>query len=145
MADAAKIVEPQPGQAGRTEEESLAYRLRQQSVLAQFGRKALEASDFDQLFDQAVGLCAEGMRAAFCKLLEYLPEQGRLLVRAGVGWRPGVVGRETLAIDRDSPAGFAFQTGRPVISNHLEHEQRFRTPPLLVERPLGGKEPGAEQ
>ena len=133
MADAAKIVEPQPGQGGRTEEELLAYRLRQQSVLTEFGRKALEASDFDQLFTEAVGLCAEGMRAAFCKLLEYIPEQHRLLVRAGVGWRPGVVGRETLAVDRDSPAGFVFQTGQPVISNHLEHEQRFRTPTLLME------------
>jgi two-component sensor histidine kinase len=32
-----------------------------------------------------------------------------------------------------SPAGFALHTGKPVISNHLENEQRFRTPELLVE------------
>jgi two-component sensor histidine kinase len=32
-----------------------------------------------------------------------------------------------------SPAGFALRTGKPVISNHLENEQRFRTPELLVE------------
>ena len=32
-----------------------------------------------------------------------------------------------------SPAGYALQTGKPVISNHLENEQRFRTPELLVE------------
>jgi PAS domain S-box-containing protein len=133
MPDARKIVEPRPAQVSRTEEELLAYRLRQQSVLAQFGRQALEASDVDQLVSEAVRLCSEGMRAAFCKLLEYLPERNRLLVRAGIGWRPGVVGHETLSNDADSPAGYVFQTGQPVISNHLEHEQRFRTPALLVE------------
>jgi PAS domain S-box-containing protein len=133
MSDAAKIVEPQPARPSRTDEELLAYRLRQQSVLTQFGHKALEASDFDQLFSAAVRLCATGMRAAFCKVLEYLPDRNRLLVRAGIGWRPGVVGHSTLGIEKDFPAGFVFQTGKPVISNHLEHERRFQTPPLLAE------------
>ena len=32
-----------------------------------------------------------------------------------------------------SSSGFALRTGKPVISNHLENEQRFRTPELLVE------------
>jgi two-component sensor histidine kinase len=35
--------------------------------------------------------------------------------------------------DLASPAGYALRTGKPVISNHLENEQRFRTPDLLVE------------
>ena len=33
----------------------------------------------------------------------------------------------------ESPSGFALRTGKPVISNHLENEQRFRTPELLLE------------
>jgi two-component sensor histidine kinase len=32
-----------------------------------------------------------------------------------------------------SPAGYALRTGKAVISNHLENEERFRTPELLVE------------
>jgi two-component sensor histidine kinase len=32
-----------------------------------------------------------------------------------------------------SPSGYALRTGKPVISNHLENEQRFRTPELLIE------------
>lgn len=31
------------------------------------------------------------------------------------------------------PTGYAFKTGEPVISNHLEGESRFRTPAILVE------------
>jgi two-component sensor histidine kinase len=37
-----------------------------------------------------------------------------------------------LGADLASPGGFALRTGKPVISNHLEHEDRFRTPSLLV-------------
>src|ERR1700750_1035525 len=62
-----------------------------------------------------------------------MPAQNRFLVRAGVGWHEGIVGRATLGVDLESPSGFALRTGKPVISNHLENEQRFRTPELLVE------------
>jgi GAF domain-containing protein len=73
------------------------------------------------------------MKAEFCKVLEYIPAQNRLLVRAGVGWHEGIVGVATVGADLESPSGFALRTGKPVISNHLENEQRFRTPELLVE------------
>jgi len=50
---------------------------------------------------------------------------------AGVGWAPGTIGQVSLGIDMESPAGYAFQTGQMVISNHLLEETRFRTPRLL--------------
>ncbi len=50
-----------------------------------------------------------------------------------VGWDEGVVGSASVGADLASPAGFALRTGKPVISNHLENEERFRTPELLVE------------
>jgi two-component sensor histidine kinase len=71
------------------------------------------------------------LRSEFCKVLEHIPSEQRLLVRAGVGWDPGIVGVASIGDDLSSPAGFALHTGKPVISNHLEHEERFRTPELL--------------
>jgi two-component sensor histidine kinase len=65
--------------------------------------------------------------------MEFLPAENRLIVRAGVGWGEGVVGHATVGADLASPAGYALRTGKPVISNHLENEQRFRTPELLIE------------
>jgi two-component sensor histidine kinase len=78
-------------------------------------------------------MTAEGLDAEYCKIMEYIPADKRLLVRAGVGWGKGVVGNATVGADLDSPAGYALQTGKPVISNHLENEDRFRTPELLAE------------
>jgi two-component sensor histidine kinase len=78
-------------------------------------------------------MTAEGLEAEYCKVMEYIPAENRLLVRAGVGWSEGVVGSASVGADLASPGGYALRTGKPVISNHLENEQRFRTPELLVE------------
>jgi PAS domain S-box-containing protein len=64
--------------------------------------------------------------------MEYLPDEDQFIVRAGVGWKPGVVGSRTEA-NLESPTGYAFKNGEPVISSHLEGERRFRTPQILVE------------
>ena len=111
----------------------LDYRLRQQSILSAFGVEALRAEDFGRLLQRATELCAEGMGAQFCKALEYKRDQDLLLVVAGVGWGPDVVGQAVVGADLASPAGFALKTGQPVISNHLENEQRFRTPQLMAD------------
>jgi len=112
---------------------TLQLRIRQQEILAQLGVMALQGTAFAELLDHTARLTAEGMEAEFCKVLEYMPAQSRFLVRAGVGWNAGIVGHATIGADLASPAGFALQTGKPVISNHLENEQRFRTPELLIE------------
>jgi signal transduction histidine kinase/CheY-like chemotaxis protein len=114
-------------------EGELASRLRQQALLAEIGRRALSNLEFEGLLEQACRLTALGLGIRFCKVLEYLPDQNRLLVRAGVGWHEGVVGNATIGADLESPAGYALHTGKPVISNRLSTEQRFRTPSLLRE------------
>jgi two-component sensor histidine kinase len=111
---------------------ALRQRIRQQEILAKLGVGALQGPGFDQLLADTARLTAEGLRTEFCKVLEYLPAENRFLVRAGVGWAPGIVGVAKIDADLASPAGFALKTGRPVISNHLEIEERFKTPEILV-------------
>jgi len=91
----------------------------------------LQTRDIGQILQRATELCAQGLEARFAKVLEYLPDENRLLVRAGIGWTSGTIGRVSLGVDLESPAGYAFQTGQMVISNHLQKETRFRTPTLL--------------
>jgi two-component sensor histidine kinase len=113
--------------------EELPYRLRQQSLLGEFGRSALQTRDITQILQRATELCAQGLDAPLAKVLEYMPDEKRLLVRAGVGWAPETIGNVSLGIDMESPAGYAFHTAQIVISNHLQEETRFRTPKLLAD------------
>lgn len=110
---------------------SLRLRIRQQEILAELGVIALQGASFDKLLEETARLTAEGLRAEFCKVLEHIPSKDRLLLRAGTGWGPGLVGTATVGADLASPAGFALRTGKPVISNHLDNEERFRTPEIL--------------
>jgi two-component sensor histidine kinase len=131
-------VEPSPDApadpaAPRLAPPDLGYRLRQQVILSEFGVEALRGTDVDHLLQRAAELCAQGMGAEFCKALEYRRGEDTLLVRAGVGWGPEVIGQARVGADLASPAGFALKTGRPVISNHLAEETRFRTPQLMAE------------
>jgi two-component sensor histidine kinase len=119
--------------ADATPREELPYRLRQQSLLGEFGRIALQTRDFEQILQRATELCSLGLEARFAKVLEYLPDEKRLLVRAGIGWAPSTIDNITLGADIESPAGYAYHTGAAVISNHLQEETRFRTPQLLVD------------
>ena len=129
------VVERQSGndQSDNLAGRALRLRIRQQELLAELGVLALQGTSFIEMLNHAARATAEGLGAEYCKVMEHMPTENRLLVRAGVGWDEGVVGHATVGADLASPAGYALRTGKPVISNHLENEQRFRTPELLVE------------
>lgn len=124
---------PVPSEHGAANAEELAYRLRQQQLTADFGLLALKTHDAGALLQEATRLCAEGMSTLLCKVMTFQPKQGDFLMSAGVGWKPGYVGYARSGADLESPAGFAFQTRRAVISNHLQAEARFRTPRILAD------------
>ena len=122
-----------PPEQGGGIAEQLAYHLRQQELTAEFGRFALRTHETAALLQEATHICSLGLQSEFCKIMEYLPADNEFVVVAGVGWKPGTVGFARAGADLESPAGYAFQTGSPVISNHLAAETRFRTPRILVE------------
>ena len=113
--------------------EELEYRLHQQQFTTEYALFALQTYDVQVLLQEASRVCAQGLRSRMCKVMEYLPEEHRFLVRAGVGWKPGIVGHARAGADTESPTGYALMTGEAVISNHLEGETRFRTPRILAE------------
>ena len=126
------VVEPVAGsEQADPSQDALRLRIRQQELLAELGVAALKRTSLNDLLKSTVRLAAEGLEAEFCKVLEYLPAENRFVLVEGVGWKPGLIGVASVDADLDSPAGFALRTGKPVISNHLEHEERFRTPDLL--------------
>lgn len=122
-----------PARAPNPTVDELADRLRQQELVAEFGMTVLRDHDLDSILKQACTAATEGLRTRHAKVLQHRAATSDFVVRAGIGWNPGVVGHATLGAGMDSPAGYAFHTSAPVLSVDLGAEDRFRLPPLLAE------------
>jgi signal transduction histidine kinase len=99
--------------------------LRQQEILAKFGELALRSESLDQILTEACRLVGEALETDLAKVMELQPDGETLLVRAGVGWKPDVVGKVTVKAVRGSSEGFALSTGEPVFSDDIATETRF--------------------
>ena len=111
----------------------VALRLKQLALVADYGLFALRESNTASVLDRACAASVEGLDTQFAKILRYRPDSGDFLVAHGVGWKAGVVGHATVGADLASPAGYALQSGQPVVSTQLSAETRFQTPALLAE------------
>lgn len=107
-------------------EEELQTRVRQLDALAELGQYALAETDLDRLFARAVEAVASAVGADNTELLELLPGGTDLLLRAGTGWREGLVGTATTSADEESMAGYTLLSAEPVIVEDLATETRFR-------------------
>jgi signal transduction histidine kinase/DNA-binding NarL/FixJ family response regulator len=83
--------------------------------------------------EEAAELAARTLDVEYCKILELLPGGEELLLRAGVGWKEGLVGKTKVGAGLDSQAGYALLSDEPVIVEDLRTEGRFNGPPLLLE------------
>lgn len=106
-------------------------RLNQQTVLARFGEFALKCSDLDSILHEACRLVGDALGTQLAKVVELQPGGRTMLVRAGVGWKPGVVGRVTTKLEARTPECHALETGEPVISPDIGAEDRFEYPDFI--------------
>jgi len=106
-------------------------RARQQEMLGRLSERALTETDLQKFFNDVVDTVGEILDAELVKILELLPGDSELLLRAGRGWRDGRVGTAHFSTGRESQAGYALASGRPVICEDLSTETRFRGEPLL--------------
>ena len=107
--------------------------LRQQAAIAGFGSFALRQSDLLKVLTEAARVCADGLSVPFCKVCRYRAAENDLLIEAGHGWKPGVVGHVVSRADETSPQGRAFVTGEPSICNDLRKDNQFELPPFYAE------------
>src|SRR5918997_2703691 len=117
----------------RQAEEEVKTRHRQQAAVAELGMQALAQDDLQAVLDEAVALLCRTLGGDFCGVLELLPERDTFLLRAGVGWKEGLIGSATVGAGRASQAGYTLLSSEPVIVSDLQTESRFSGPPLLHE------------
>jgi two-component sensor histidine kinase len=114
-------------------ETELRGRVKQQEALAQLGERALAEADLEKLLNDAVTTVAMTLGVDFVKILELLPGNDDLLLRAGFGWQkefacsivatagPGSYGRHTL------------DSALPVVTEDFASETRFRVDDYLIQ------------
>ena len=107
--------------------------LRQQTILAQFGELALRSDSLDEILTEACRLVGEALGTHFAKVVELQADGKTLLVRAGVGWKKGVVGVATINAEADTSEAYALKTGEPMISPDIGKETRFRYAQFLID------------
>lgn len=104
-----------------------------QQALATFTRILDEVDTAPRLLQNAVAQVARITDIKHVKALRYRPDHGDLLIEAGVGWRPGVVGHVSFGADRHSSPGRSLQTGQPVAVLDIRHDPEFRYAEVLRE------------
>jgi PAS domain S-box-containing protein len=104
-----------------------------QRALVEFGSLAIAADDLDVLLQRAASWMAEGLGISKAKVMRYRPATEDLLIVAGVGWREGVVGSETLPTDGSSAPGRALRTSQAVSIQDIRDQSEFVPAPVLVE------------
>jgi PAS domain S-box-containing protein len=74
-------------------EEELRRRAFQQSAIAELGRHALEGTEIEVLMHEAVRRAASVLEVEHCKVMERIPGEQGLRLRAAVGWTADETGR----------------------------------------------------
>jgi PAS domain S-box-containing protein len=118
--------------ASKREEAALRARARQQALVAELGRRALTGIGLGQLMEEAVAVLASDLGVGYVNLLELLPD-GTAVFRAGVGWRPGLVGGTTVELAAGTPAGQVVLAQAPVLIEDLRADGRFPGPSVARE------------
>jgi two-component sensor histidine kinase len=102
-----------------------------QDALIGFSRLAGETMPLERLLQNATAQVSRVTHIRHVKVLRYRPDVGDLLVEAGVGWKDGVVGSASLALDYRSPGGRSIQTSAPIAIEDLPNDQDYRYSDLL--------------
>src|SRR6266571_2793973 len=113
-------------------EEQLRATARQQEAVAHLGQQALAGAPAPELAQAAVALAARVMGVEFGSVREFRAESRTLLLRAGVGWEEGSVGRTVVPADADSHAGYVLRSSGAVVVEDLASDTRFGSASLLA-------------
>ncbi len=120
--------------SGRVKLESeLRSRVKQQEALAQLGERALAQADIERLLSDAVSTVAMTLGVEFVEILELLPGNDALLLRAGSGWKSELA-RATIASAASGSYGrYTLDSLLPVVTEEFAAETRFRVDDYLHE------------
>jgi diguanylate cyclase (GGDEF)-like protein/PAS domain S-box-containing protein len=108
-----------------TAREDALRRAEMQRVVTRLGELALAATDLDRLFNEAVKTVA-GALGEMAAVSEWVPGDDQFVILAEAGM--GNSGGARYAAGRGSQSGYTLLTGKPVVVDDWETEERFGQP-----------------
>lgn len=100
------------------------------AAVADLGRRGLTGIEISLLLALAADLARRSLRVQYVNVLELLPD-GKILVRAGIGWEDGIVGASHAQAASAVPAAHVLRTQMPLIVDDLGTDARFPDAGLL--------------
>jgi PAS domain S-box-containing protein len=112
-------------------EERLRTRALQQETVARLGQRALAGADLVDLFNEAVHAVGQILQVEYCEVLELLPQEDKLVMRATLPGIEDLIGKAVIEAGKGSQAGYTLQRREPVVMPDIRTETRF-TPNYLM-------------
>ena len=101
-------------------------------TVADLGARALSSTPVGDLLESGMRLAREVTQADHAAFFERSPGGDALLMRAGVGWRPGVIGRVSLSTGQGSFGRYILQQPTRIVDALPSHPE-FGLPAVLRE------------
>mmetsp|Transcript_12138 Transcript_12138/g.19592 ORF Transcript_12138/g.19592 Transcript_12138/m.19592 type:complete len:709 (-) Transcript_12138:1233-3359(-) len=101
-----------------------------QHALDTFRRRSEKHTDLMKIMEEMCLIVGRALQSEYVKILELLQGGEALLLRAGTGWKDGLVGNALVGTSTQSQSGYALATNRPVIVENFNSETRFNWPTL---------------
>jgi PAS domain S-box-containing protein len=107
--------------------------IERQDALADFGEFALRSNDLSAILTEGCRLIEGALGADLAKIMEVEHDLNTAVVRAGVGWRPGVIGEQRISLTGRTSEAYAIREGKPVTTPDIASETRFAIPDFMKE------------
>ena len=107
-------------------------RARQQEVVVRLGLSAIRANGVQPVLEEAVRAAVDTLGVGFAKVLELDAGGESFLLRAGLGWKEGLVGSARVPVG-ETQGGYALQAEEPIVVEDLGDEDRIHRPRLLTD------------
>jgi PAS domain S-box-containing protein len=114
-------------------EEALEIYANRQAIVAELSQLALAGSSLNTLMQRANIVIVQSLNVEYSSILELSVSENNFLLRSGVGWRQGKIGKTRVNTGQESQAGFTLISTEPIVVNNFSSETRFNKTPLLAE------------
>ncbi|MEC4983076.1 MAG: PAS domain S-box protein [Oscillatoria sp. PMC 1068.18] len=106
-------------------ESKLRISLQRQKAIAQISQKALSETNLDVFFDETLKIVAQTLAVTHSQVLELLPNQAALSLKAGIGWEQKWLGQTVMGVSPRTQIGYTLQQAQPIVVEDLLIENRF--------------------